>query len=59
VLVYGVMYWIVRPLSNVPKGAAFSWFNTIVAVVTHIFCVGLPIALVTAVVGRREARGEI
>ncbi len=52
VLVYGVMYWIVRPLSSVPKGA-FSWFNTAVAVVTHIFCVGMPIALVTA----REMRG--
>jgi hypothetical protein len=58
VLVYGVMYWIVRPLSNVPKGGTFSWFNTIVAVLTHIFCVGLPIALVTAAVGRSEARRE-
>jgi hypothetical protein len=46
VLVYGVMYWVVRPLSNVPKGGAFSWFNTIAAVATHIICVGLPIALV-------------
>jgi hypothetical protein len=58
VLVYGVMYWIVRPLSNVPKGGAFSWFNTIVAVLTHIFCVGMPIALVTAAVGTGDARGE-
>jgi hypothetical protein len=54
VLVYGVMYWVVRPLSNVPKGGAFSWFNTIVAIVTHIVCVGLPIALVTAGMAKRD-----
>jgi hypothetical protein len=57
VLVYGVMYWVVRPLSNV-AASPFSWFNTIVAIVTHVFCVGLPIALVTARVGRGEASWE-
>jgi hypothetical protein len=58
VFVYGVMYWIVRPLSNVPHGGAFSWFNTIIAVLTHMVCVGLPIALVTARIaplGRTDA----
>ena len=53
VCVYGVMYWIVRPLSNV-NPSTVSWFNTIVAVITHIVCVGLPIALVTARVTKRE-----
>lgn len=52
VLVYGVMYWVVRPLSNVPP-SAFSWFNTIIAILTHIVCVGLPIALTTSRLSRR------
>ena len=42
--VYLVMYWVVTPLSAVRRGP-FSWNATIVAVLTHIFCVGLPIAL--------------
>lgn len=45
VAVYTVMYWIVMPLSNLRRGP-FSWFNTIVAIVTHLICVGLPISLV-------------
>jgi hypothetical protein len=57
VLVYGVMYWVVRPLSNVGP-SPFSWFNTIVAVITHIVCVGTPIALVVTAVGRGEASKE-
>jgi hypothetical protein len=44
VTVYLVMYWVVTPLSAVRRGP-FSWNSTIVAVLTHIFCVGLPIAL--------------
>jgi hypothetical protein len=44
VAVYLVMYWLVSPLSAVRRGP-FSWNSTIVAVLTHIFCVGLPIAL--------------
>ncbi len=44
VAVYGFMYWVVMPLSNVRRGP-FSWQMTIVAVITHIVCVGLPIAL--------------
>ena len=44
VAVYLVMYWVVTPLSAVRRGP-FSWNATIVAVLTHIFCVGLPIAL--------------
>ena len=44
VLVYGFMYWVVIPLSRAQRGP-FSWPATIVAVITHIVCVGLPIAL--------------
>ena len=44
VLVYGFMYWVVMPLSNVRRGP-FSWEVEITAVITHIVCVGLPIAL--------------
>jgi uncharacterized membrane protein YagU involved in acid resistance len=45
VAVYLVMYWLVMPLSNFHR-APFSWFNTVVAIITHIVCVGLPISLV-------------
>jgi uncharacterized membrane protein YagU involved in acid resistance len=44
VAVYGFMYWVVMPLSNVRRGS-FSWEVTITAIITHIVCVGLPIAL--------------
>jgi hypothetical protein len=45
ILVYTFMYWIVLPLSARPPGK-FSLFNTVVAIITHIICVGTPIALV-------------
>src|SRR5262249_23270715 len=44
VAVYTVMYWVVVPLSAVRRGP-FSWEATVTAIVTHIFCVGLPISL--------------
>jgi hypothetical protein len=44
VAVYLVMYWIVMPLSRFHRGP-FSAFNTAVAIVTHMVCVGLPISL--------------
>jgi uncharacterized membrane protein YagU involved in acid resistance len=44
VAVYTFMYWVVMPLSNVRRGP-FSLELTVIAVITHIFCVGLPIAL--------------
>jgi uncharacterized membrane protein YagU involved in acid resistance len=47
VAVYLVMYWVVMPLSNYRKGP-FSIFNTVVAILTHMVCVGLPIALVVS-----------
>ncbi len=43
--VYLVMYWIVLPLSRYQRGA-FSVVRAVVAILTHIACVGLPIALV-------------
>jgi hypothetical protein len=44
VAVYTIMYWGVVPLSAVRRGP-FSWTSTVIAIVTHIFCVGLPISL--------------
>lgn len=44
VTVYVVMYWIVMPLSNYRRGPV-ALAPTIVAIATHIVCVGLPIAL--------------
>jgi hypothetical protein len=42
--VYLVMYWIVIPLSRL-QPAPFSLSRSALAIVTHIFCVGLPISL--------------
>ncbi len=47
IAVYVVMYWIVMPLSAVgPR--PFSWPVALLAVATHIVCVGSPIALVVS-----------
>jgi uncharacterized membrane protein YagU involved in acid resistance len=43
VCVYAVMYWVVVPLSRVTP-RPFSLRNTVIAILTHIVCVGLPIA---------------
>lgn len=45
VAVYIVMYWIVKPLSLV-QPRPFSLSETLVAILTHIVCVGLPISLI-------------
>jgi hypothetical protein len=45
VMVYVVMYWLVLPLSNCERGS-FSISATIIAILTHVLCVGLPIAWV-------------
>ncbi|MBZ5538612.1 MAG: hypothetical protein LAO31_21915 [Acidobacteriia bacterium] len=45
VVVYLVMYWIVMPLSNIHR-RPFSLTATVIAIVTHMVCVGLPISLV-------------
>jgi asparagine N-glycosylation enzyme membrane subunit Stt3 len=44
IAVYLVMYWIVMPLSNFHGTKTVT--SSIVAIVTHIICVGLPISLV-------------
>jgi hypothetical protein len=54
VAVYVFMYWVVMPLSNVRRGP-FSLSGTIIAVVTHIVCVGLPISLVVHHYSRQES----
>jgi hypothetical protein len=44
VAVYLVMYWVVVPLSRAhPR--PFSWSATVVAIITHMVCVGMPISL--------------
>jgi hypothetical protein len=45
VMVYLVMYWIVMPLSNIQR-RPFSLTATVIAIITHMVCVGLPISLV-------------
>lgn len=45
VFVYLVMYWVVVPLSMIHR-RPFSWLNTVIAIITHMVCVGLPISLV-------------
>jgi uncharacterized membrane protein YagU involved in acid resistance len=45
IAVYVFMYWVVLPLSAYHR-PAFSISATIVAIVTHIICVGLPISLI-------------
>ena len=45
VAVYLVMYWIVMPLSRY-RHRPFTLESTTIAIVTHMVCVGLPIALV-------------
>lgn len=44
VAVYLVMYWVVMPLSNFHGTKTVT--SSIIAMVTHIICVGLPISLV-------------
>src|SRR5215469_6508854 len=41
--VYLVMYWIVMPLSRLHRSQTLG--STIVAIITHMVCVGLPISL--------------
>jgi uncharacterized membrane protein YagU involved in acid resistance len=53
VAVYLVMYWIVMPLSNFHK-RPFSWFATVIAIITHMVCVGTPISLVVNRYSRRS-----
>jgi hypothetical protein len=46
ITVYMVMYWIVIPLSAIPKSQRPpSLSGTVIAILTHMFCVGLPISL--------------
>ena len=48
IAVYMVMTWIVVPLSALPKSKApFILTGLVLSLLTHMFCVGLPIALAT------------
>lgn len=55
--VYVFMYYVVIPLSEIPKGSAspFSWPNFIDEILAHIFLVGLPIAWLA----RRSVRTQL
>jgi energy-converting hydrogenase Eha subunit G len=44
-VVYGFMYWVVIPLDHL-RSKPVTLSGTLVAIVTHIICVGLPISLV-------------
>jgi hypothetical protein len=44
IAVYLVMYWVVMPLSNFHGTKTVT--SSIIAIITHIVCVGLPISLV-------------
>lgn len=45
--VYLVMYWMVMPLSRW-QPMPFSGLRIAIAIVTHVFCAGLPIPLITS-----------
>ncbi|HMH08495.1 MAG TPA: hypothetical protein VK579_17610, partial [Terriglobales bacterium] len=46
IAVYMFMSWIVVPLSAFPKNKTpFSFTALVISLLTHMFCVGLPIAL--------------
>jgi hypothetical protein len=53
VAVYLVMYWIVMPLSRY-RHRPFTLTSTTIAIVTHIICVGLPIALIISRYARKS-----
>src|SRR5262249_35588099 len=43
-IVYTFMYWVVTPLSLARRGP-FNWTSTLIAILIHFCCVGLPISL--------------
>ena len=51
-VIYGVMYWIVMPLSRLHRGPV-TLSSALTAIITHIVCVGLPISLVIHRFARR------
>jgi hypothetical protein len=51
-VVYGFMYWVVIPLDHL-RSKPVTLSGTVVAIVTHIVCVGLPISLVIHRFARR------
>jgi hypothetical protein len=57
VAVYLVMYWIVMPLSRY-RHRPFTLTSTTIAIVTHIICVGLPIALVISHFARKPTHAD-
>lgn len=59
ILVQNLMQRIVVPLSSAPKLAVdTTWWNPVIRYLIHMFCVGLPMALVIAKYRRRENLGS-
>ena len=53
--VFVFMYFVVKPLSNQAPVAGYTVKGVSIAVLTHIFCVGLPIALMVAKFGKPKS----
>jgi energy-converting hydrogenase Eha subunit G len=51
-VVYGFMYWVVIPLDHL-RSKPVTLSGTVIAIVTHVICVGLPISLVIHRFARR------
>jgi len=47
IVVFAVMNWVVLPLSAVGRAPTLNTQALVIAVLTHMFCVGLPIAWAT------------
>jgi hypothetical protein len=53
-VVYGFMYWVVIPVDHL-RSKTVTLSGTIIAIVTHIVCVGLPISLIVHRFARRSS----
>ena len=53
--VFVFMYFVVKPLSNQAPATGYTVKGVSIAVLTHIFCVGLPIALMVAKFGKPKS----
>jgi hypothetical protein len=53
-VVYGFMYWVVMPLDRLRRSPV-TVTSTMIAIVTHMICVGLPISLMVHRFARRPS----
>ncbi|MBC7848830.1 MAG: hypothetical protein H7Y31_03800 [Chitinophagaceae bacterium] len=59
VIVWTIMNYLIVPMSKIGPPAAFDWQKAMVSMLIIIFCVGLPIALITAFRMKRVDVGEV